>query len=164
MKSMDKLGFLEILRQRLLTELPAHKVQSHIDYYTSYINKEISSGRAEADVMEELGDPRLIAKTIIDSENNSGSSQHYERQEYEESTNENRNRRNPGVNISFNNKPVNMTLIKVVLAIVAVLLVVVIFAVIFLLLKVFGVIMSILAPVILVIIILSIIFQLIKRR
>ena len=37
------------------------------DLYENYIDTEIRKGRREQEVLEELGDPRLIAKTIIDT-------------------------------------------------------------------------------------------------
>ena len=36
-------------------------------YYDDYIRSERQKGRSEADIMEELGDPRLIARTILDT-------------------------------------------------------------------------------------------------
>ena len=42
-----------------------YDISENINYYDSYFQKEIVSGRREEDISEELGDPRLIAKTII---------------------------------------------------------------------------------------------------
>ena len=36
-------------------------------YYDDYIRSERQKGRSEADIMDELGDPRLIARTILDT-------------------------------------------------------------------------------------------------
>ena len=59
-----------------------YEITDHVNYYTSYFNEQISIGRSEAEVAEELGDPRLIAKTIDivqdedDDERYSGSYDH----------------------------------------------------------------------------------------
>ena len=37
----------------------------NVNYYEDYINTEIRKGRTEEEVLESLGDPRLIARTII---------------------------------------------------------------------------------------------------
>ena len=65
---MTKSEFLEILREQLDGEMPSGEIYSNIHYYDQYIDKELSSGKTEEDVMNELGDPRLIAKTLIDAD------------------------------------------------------------------------------------------------
>lgn len=64
---MVKSEFLEILRDTLTGELSSEKIAEHIKYYEEYIGEKIQSGLTEEDVMRELGEPRLIAKTIIDT-------------------------------------------------------------------------------------------------
>ena len=39
-------------------------INAQLDYYDKYISDEIKNGKTEKEVIEELGDPRLIAKTI----------------------------------------------------------------------------------------------------
>ena len=63
---MGKAQFLELLSQKLSEELSHSEVINQLNYYESYINAEIVKGRLEEDVMEELGDPYMIARTIID--------------------------------------------------------------------------------------------------
>ncbi|MDO5392646.1 MAG: DUF1700 domain-containing protein [Eubacteriales bacterium] len=65
---MTKSEFLEILRQQLDGEMPSGEIYSNIHYYDQYIDKELLSGKTEEEVMNELGDPRLIAKTLIDAD------------------------------------------------------------------------------------------------
>ena len=65
---MTKSEFLEILRQQLDGEMPSGEIYSNIHYYDQYIDKELLSGRTEEEVMNGLGDPRLIAKTLIDAD------------------------------------------------------------------------------------------------
>ena len=66
--TMTKSEFLEILRLQLDGEMPSGEIYSNIHYYDQYIDKELSSGKTEEEVMNELGDPRLIAKTLIDAD------------------------------------------------------------------------------------------------
>lgn len=69
---MDKRQFLEILDEELRDNLQASEAQYQLSYYTNYINSQISAGRSEAEVMAELGDPRMIARTVIDGERDAG--------------------------------------------------------------------------------------------
>ena len=64
---MSKAEFLHALQGRLAETLPREKVEEHVQYYESYIIEEIHQGKTEEEVMEELGDPLLIAKTIMDT-------------------------------------------------------------------------------------------------
>ncbi len=63
---MNKREFLEILRQALSGEVSNDVIEQNIKYYENYISSQ-SSGNEEA-VIDMLGDPRLIAKTIIEAE------------------------------------------------------------------------------------------------
>ncbi len=65
---MDKGEFLRVLRERLSGEIPEYKVQEHIRYYDHYLSEEIRSGKTEKEAIEALGSPYLIAKTILDME------------------------------------------------------------------------------------------------
>lgn len=64
---MTKSEFLDILRSSLNGELPIDKVNENINYYDQYITLNISKGKSDEEVFNELGEPRLIAKTIIDT-------------------------------------------------------------------------------------------------
>ncbi|MBO4834817.1 MAG: DUF1700 domain-containing protein [Lachnospiraceae bacterium] len=66
---MSKTEFLSILRGQLTGQIPTGEVASQINYYEAYIDGQIGNGMNEEQVIEELGDPRLIAKTLIDSTN-----------------------------------------------------------------------------------------------
>ena len=43
----------------------------HIRYYEDYIQSQVRGGRSEQEVLQELGDPHLIAKTLIDTDDGS---------------------------------------------------------------------------------------------
>lgn len=64
---MKKYEFLKKLREILSAELPWRLVEKNIDYYKSYIEEEVKSGKSEKEVLDELGDPMLIARSIIDA-------------------------------------------------------------------------------------------------
>lgn len=64
---MNKEEFLRGLQTALSGEVPPTIVRDNLKYYDEYIRTEQNNGRMETDIMDELGDPRLIAKTIIDT-------------------------------------------------------------------------------------------------
>lgn len=63
---MDKRDFTDVLRQSLNGEVSADVIEQNVRYYDQYISSQ--SVEEEAKVIEMLGDPRLIAKTIIETE------------------------------------------------------------------------------------------------
>ena len=94
--------FLDELSRMLKGNIPDSYVQSNLDYYRQYIYEEKSKGRKEADIIAELGDPRLIAKNIINTSpvrNNNSSKAYYE--EYDTSSRENINEEYEGYNKNY---------------------------------------------------------------
>ena len=65
---MSRREFLEILRGQLSGQMAQGRAAAHVRYYEDYIQSQVRSGRSESDVLAELGDPRLIAKTLIDTD------------------------------------------------------------------------------------------------
>ena len=61
---MNKNEFLKKLKIALSNDVSQSVIDSQIKYYDDYISNEIKSGRKEQNVLDELGDPNLIAKTI----------------------------------------------------------------------------------------------------
>lgn len=59
---MDRVEFLAILRESLEGYIPNADVEENITFYRNYFQE---AGMPEREVIEELGDPRLIARTII---------------------------------------------------------------------------------------------------
>lgn len=59
--------FIDTLRRALYGKIDDYTLTGHIQYYENYISQEMAKGRSEQDVLEELGDPRLIAHTILDA-------------------------------------------------------------------------------------------------
>ena len=64
---MDKKNFIETLRRALYGKTDHTSLEEHIRYYETYIDQEMSKGRTEKEVLDELGDPRLIARTILET-------------------------------------------------------------------------------------------------
>ena len=64
---MTKREFLEKLRFALSGRVDPDVVADNIRYYEDYINTEIRKGKSEEDVLGMLGDPRLIARTIAET-------------------------------------------------------------------------------------------------
>lgn len=64
---MTRAMFLQELRIALQGRISQAKVNENLSYYENYIIEESRKGKTEAQVIEELGDPRLIAKTIIET-------------------------------------------------------------------------------------------------
>ena len=62
---MTRQEFLARLREALESELDRRTVQENVDYYSSYIIEETAKGRPESDVIAELGDPWVIARSVI---------------------------------------------------------------------------------------------------
>ena len=67
---MTKVEFLTKLKESLNNDLTGVIVQENIAYYDQYIADEIRKGRSEQEVLDELGDPWVIAQTIIDTQEN----------------------------------------------------------------------------------------------
>lgn len=64
---MSKQEFLDTLRRSISGMNDYTFVNETMEYYEEYIERQIRMGKSEAEVMEELGDPRLIAKSIVAS-------------------------------------------------------------------------------------------------
>ena len=64
---MTKEQFIMELEQCLQGEVSAYELSDSLTYYRQYFEDEIRNGKSEEQVVEELGSPRLIARSIIDA-------------------------------------------------------------------------------------------------
>lgn len=64
---MEKQDFLDKLRLALAGKVTPEVMTDTMNYYEEYINTELRLGKSPDDVMETLGDPRLIARTIVET-------------------------------------------------------------------------------------------------
>lgn len=69
---MKKREFLDRLKAALMHRINSQAVVENVNYYEDYINTQVRMGMKEEEVIAKLGDPRLLAKTIIDSEKRKG--------------------------------------------------------------------------------------------
>ena len=65
---MSRNEFLTKLKEALEMDLSSQKVEEQVAFYRQYINEEVGKGRTEAEVLEELGDPWVIARNILSTE------------------------------------------------------------------------------------------------
>lgn len=83
---MSKEEFIEKLQRALAGGLNSSQVAENIRYYREYIDSEVRKGRREEEVLTQLGDPRLLAKSIIEANKHAGTSYGSNREYDEEVT------------------------------------------------------------------------------
>ena len=64
---MGRQEFIDRLRAALNGNVSAATVAENVNYYNEYIYSEMRRGRSEEEILNSLGDPRLIARTIIET-------------------------------------------------------------------------------------------------
>ena len=64
---MNKEVFIDTLRRALYGKVSEYELTDQVCYYEDYIRQEMNNGRSEQEILEELGDPRLIARTIVET-------------------------------------------------------------------------------------------------
>lgn len=69
---MDRIEFVDKLQHALSGGLGSAMVAENVQYYREYIDVEIRKGRSEEEVIGSLGDPRLLAKSIIEANKRTG--------------------------------------------------------------------------------------------
>lgn len=65
---MNKYDFINNLQRHLTGKVSPEQLQDLTRYYNQYIDGEIRKGKTEEEVLASLGDPRLLAKSIISAE------------------------------------------------------------------------------------------------
>ena len=65
---MNKKEFLDTLYNQLYGQMTEGAIAAHVQYYRNYIDDAVNQGRTEEEVLNELGDPRLIARTLLDTD------------------------------------------------------------------------------------------------
>ena len=82
---MNKEEFITKLQYALAGGMSGSQVAEHVRYYREYIDSEIHRGRTEEEVLAQLGEPRLLARSIIDANKRAGTAFGSNR-EYDEET------------------------------------------------------------------------------
>lgn len=80
---MYRAEFLDILKTQLSGQMHEGKIAAHLRYYEDYIQSKVRAGTPEEEVIAQLGDPRLIAKTLLDTD--TGEEVYEESRSYSES-------------------------------------------------------------------------------
>ncbi len=71
---MSRAEFIDKLQRALAGGLSSGMVAENVRYYQDYIDTEVRKGRREEEVLAQLGDPRLLAKSIIEANKHAGES------------------------------------------------------------------------------------------
>lgn len=69
---MTRQEFIDQLRRALGSRVGSDVVNENVSYYEEYIAAQMRAGRTEEEVLSELGDPRLLARSIEDAKKRSG--------------------------------------------------------------------------------------------
>ena len=80
---MYRTEFLDILKTQLSGQMHEGKIGAHLRYSEDYIQSKVRAGTPEDEVIAQLGDPRLIAKTLLDTD--TGEEVYEESRSYSES-------------------------------------------------------------------------------
>ena len=132
---MDKKEFLQKLEEALLEKMDISDAAEHIRYYNDYINNEVAKGISEEEVIKKLQSPRLIAKSITSNTNrankydsnisNRTEKSHYSYDNYDNNSYKDDRYKSysSGPTFSINGKPINGTVVKIVMFIIGILIV-----------------------------------------
>lgn len=69
---MNKTEYVKTIEKALVGYVSAQELQDTVTYYRDYIDMEIRKGKTEQEVLEGLGNPRLLAKSIIAAKEQQG--------------------------------------------------------------------------------------------
>lgn len=64
---MSREEFLRELENALVNDVPEAVIRDNVNYYSTYISQEMANGRTVDEIVDEIGEPRIVARTIIDS-------------------------------------------------------------------------------------------------
>lgn len=79
---MTRSEFMDSLQRALAGNLTSSTVNENMRYYEEYFDTQIRSGQSEEEIAAGLGEPRLLAKTIIQA--SKYQARNYGSQEYDE--------------------------------------------------------------------------------
>lgn len=64
---MSRYDFIEKLRAALSGKATQSTINESVRYYEEYFDTELRKGKSEEEVLRQLGDPRLLAKSIVEA-------------------------------------------------------------------------------------------------
>ena len=104
---MNKQEFIDSLRRNLSSINDYNFVNDTVSYYENYIESQIRMGKSLEEVMQQLGDPRLIAKSIKATRVSEDSQQQNAYHEYDEDAYSD-GKKSPETIFHFNGRVVRM--------------------------------------------------------
>ena len=153
---MTRYEFLARLKEALSMELDEQAVKEHVDYYSSYIMDALAQGRAEEEVIGELGDPWAIARSVISmEETSSGGRTVYDSYDTVKSRSDSRyeeQKKAKGFSYQTNSKGKTLLLILGIIGVIV------------LLFTIIGGIISLLMPILVPVIVITLVFRLFNGR
>ena len=64
---MNRQEFIRELRIAMSGHFSSAEIQENVEYYEDYIDMQLRKGKTEKEVLDELGDPKLLIKTMRDA-------------------------------------------------------------------------------------------------
>ena len=101
---MTKETFLSQLGSALSGNMDSGKVNENLRYYSEYISGEVQGGKTEEEVLQMLGDPWILARTLIDADNGTDRETVYEAGGTYENQSAGRNRNGDAGGTSYGGK------------------------------------------------------------
>ena len=167
---MKKQEFLDILTRKLTGQFTSTEVKDNIQYYDGYISGEVYKGKSEEQVIQEIGGPHIVAKTLINAKNMAGQSnsskthksysQDIHRQAGEKTGQRKGfhvNHDNNGWDVRYGKVKLNTWYFKLILAILVILLIIGV-------LSAVGFMLRVLIPIIVPVLVIFFIFNLVSNR
>ena len=150
---MTKNEFIRELREALDGTVFPSVVEDNIRYYESYFRSQISQGKTEQEVCDELGSPRLLAKSIAEA--NGGQEEYgYYKETVDESTDWSEEPRVKTRVFDLNSWKVKLGCLVSVIIMILIL---------YMILHVFTAVIVFFGPVILAVLIIYLIYRMVKR-
>ncbi len=75
---MDRESFITELRMALSGKVNPAVIEENISYYNEYITGQVRMGQTEEEVLDALGNPRLIARSIIEATKHAEGTDYYQ--------------------------------------------------------------------------------------
>lgn len=149
---MNRYEFIEKLRAALSGKATQTAINENIRYYEEYLDTEIRKGKNEDEVLKELGDPRLLAKTIIEANKKNGHSGNFQ-EVYHDTVDYGDEKEKKNTHIHINGKEYAISKWAVILGLVFVAVIII---------TIIGAVLSIVLPVVIPVILIFIAIKIIK--
>ncbi len=92
---MNKTEYIQVIEKALVGNVSPQELQDIVSYYRDYIDMEIQKGRSEREVLDGLGNPRHLVKSILAAKEQKGVESSVETTQEEKENGRSRNFRIP---------------------------------------------------------------------